>query len=132
VRRFIRRFCTGRAVARHLSSLAILLLLISSSGCKTASDPGVAGIYETWDDVVTRWIGKHREDLYLELGPPNLHPKEAEDGTTEMVWDMTIDRMPGQADEYQTLPLYGGGDCRLLFLADAAGIVTSGRRVGCE
>ena len=52
------------------------------------------------------------------LGPPNLHPKEAEDGTIEMVWDMTIDRMPGQADEYHTLPLYGGVTCQLVFFAD--------------
>ena len=38
--------------------------------------------------------------------PPNLHPKEAQKtATVEMAWDMTIDRMPGQADEYNTLPL---------------------------
>jgi hypothetical protein len=49
-----------------------------------------------------------------------------------MVWDMTIDRMPGQADEYHTLPLYGGVDCRLIFFADKEGIVTSGRRNGCD
>ncbi|MEP7152047.1 MAG: hypothetical protein ABI856_10075 [Nitrospira sp.] len=49
-----------------------------------------------------------------------------------MVWDMTIDRMPGQADEYNTLPLYGGVDCRLIFFADKEGMVTSGRRNGCE
>ena len=48
-------------------------------------------MYSTWDDVINRWIGKQKADLYLELGPPNLHPKEAEDGTIEMVWDMTID-----------------------------------------
>ena len=88
-------------------------------------------MYSTWDDVINRWIGKQKADLYLELGPPNLHPKEAEDGTIEMVWDMTIDRMPGQADEYNTLPLYGGGDCRLFFFADKAGLVTNGRRMGC-
>jgi hypothetical protein len=49
-----------------------------------------------------------------------------------MAWDMTIDRMPGQADEYRTFPLYGGADCRLFFFADLAGIVTNGRRIGCE
>lgn len=26
-------------------------------------------------------------DLYVELGLPNLHPDELEDGMTEMVWD---------------------------------------------
>ncbi len=119
-------------MTRYLSALAILLLLSAVPACKTGSDPVVSGIYQTWDDVITRWIGKHKEDLYLELGPPNLHPKEAEDGTMEMVWDMTIDRMPGQADEYDTLPLYGGVDCRLIFFADKAGIVTSGRRNGCD
>jgi hypothetical protein len=121
-------------VTRSLASFVILLLLLLSatSACTTGSDPGVSGIYQTWDDVVNRWIGKHKEDLYLELGPPNLHPKEAEDGTSEMVWDMTIDRMPGQADEYHTLPLYGGVDCRLIFFADKEGTITSGHRNGCE
>lgn len=115
-----------------LSAFALIVVLFAIPACKTGSDPGVTGIYQTWDDVVTRWIGKHKEDLYLELGPPNLHPKEAEDGTVEMVWDMTIDRMPGQADEYNMLPLYGGVDCQLIFFADKEGIVTSGRRNGCE
>jgi hypothetical protein len=119
-------------VTRYIPARVILLLLFELSACKTGSDPGVMGIYQTWDDVVSRWIGKHKEDLYLELGPPNLHPKEAEDGTSEMVWDMTIDRMPGQADQYNTLPLYGGVDCRLIFFADKEGIITSGRRSGCE
>ena len=119
-------------MTRYLPAFAIFLLLSGISACKTGSDPGVAGIYQTWDDVVTRWIGKHKEDLYLELGPPNLHPKEAEDGRSELVWDMTIDRMPGQADEYNTLPLYGGMDCRLIFFADKEGIVTNGRRDGCD
>lgn len=115
-----------------LSAFALIVVLFAIPACKTGSDPGVTRIYQTWDDVVTRWIGKHKEDLYLELGPPNLHPKEAEDGTVEMVWDMTIDRMPGQADEYNMLPLYGGVDCQLIFFADKEGIVTSGRRNGCE
>lgn len=119
-------------MTKYLPAVAILLLLSEISACKTISDPGVSGIYQTWDDVVARWIGKHKADLYVELGPPNLHPKEAEDGTSEMVWDMTIDRMPGQADEYHTLPLYGGVDCRLIFFADKEGMVTSGRRNGCE
>ena len=121
----------GRDMPKSLYALAILILLFSSGACQTLSDPGVAGMYSTWDDVINRWIGKQKADLYLELGPPNLHPKEAEDGTIEMVWDMTIDRMPGQADEYNTLPLYGGGDCRLFFFADKAGLVTNGRRIGC-
>ena len=119
-------------MTRYLSVLVLFLVYLILPACKTGSDSGVTGIYQTWDDVITRWIGKHKEDLYLELGPPNLHPKEAEDGTTEMVWDMTIDRMPGQADEYNTLPLYGGVDCRLIFFADKQGIVTSGHRNGCD
>ncbi|MCW5797013.1 MAG: hypothetical protein LZF60_270160 [Nitrospira sp.] len=119
-------------MTRRAPILAVFTLLSAISACKTGSDPGVPGIYQTWDDVISRWIGKHKEDLYLELGPPNLHPKETEDGTVEMVWDMTIDRMPGQADAYHTLPLYGGVDCRLKFFADKEGLVISGRRDGCE
>ena len=70
-------------MTRYLPAFAIFLLLSGVSACKTGSDPGVAGIYQSWDDVVTRWIGKHKEDLYLELGPPNLHPKEEAQGVIE-------------------------------------------------
>jgi hypothetical protein len=107
----------------------LLLLLV---GCVSGTDPGVKGIYGTWDDVIHRWIGKQVSDLYLELGPPNLHPHELEQGMTEMVWDFGIDRMPGQADEYGLLPMYGFENCRLVFVADATGIVRSGNRIGCE
>ncbi|HXF93793.1 MAG TPA: hypothetical protein VNK46_13655 [Nitrospiraceae bacterium] len=112
--------------------LLILDMLAGFAGCAASRDPGVAGIYRTWDDVIDRWIGKPKTELYYELGPPNLHPKELDDGMIEMVWDMTIDRMPGQADEYHTLPLYGGVSCRLVFFADREGIITAGRRIGCD
>ncbi|MGQ0809630.1 MAG: hypothetical protein ACT4OO_00185 [Nitrospiraceae bacterium] len=101
-------------------------------GCGSGPQPGVAGIYNTWDDVVNRQIGAKTQELYYELGPPNLHPHALEHGMTEMVWDMTIDRMPGQADNYNTLPLYGGNACRLVFIADKDEIVQSGRRIGCD
>jgi hypothetical protein len=29
--------------------------------------PGVADIYASWDDVLTRWIGQSKEALYYEL-----------------------------------------------------------------
>jgi hypothetical protein len=67
--------------------------------------PGVAGIYESCDDVITRWLGQSKEGLYSELSPPNLHAVQVTDKHTELVWDMTVDRMPGQADEYDLLPL---------------------------
>lgn len=103
------------------------------TACATGSQPGVTGPYQTWDEVITRWVGANKQDLYYELGPPNLHPKQLPDGTTEMVWDMTIDRMPGQADEYHLLPLYNTSvNCQLVFLADAEGMIKSGRRIGCD
>jgi hypothetical protein len=88
-------------------------------------------MYESWDDVITRWIGKSKEALYYELGPPNLHALELTDRQTEMMWDMTIDRMPGQADEYGLLPLTRSQTCRLLFVADQEGIIRWGKRIGC-
>ncbi|MGH7387815.1 MAG: hypothetical protein ACREIZ_05030 [Candidatus Methylomirabilales bacterium] len=104
-----------------------------STACATGSQPGVSGPYQTWDDVITRWIGANKQDLYYELGPPNLHPKELPDGTTEMVWDMTIDRMPGQADEYNLFPLYKTSvNCQLVFFADGEDRIKSGRRIGCD
>jgi hypothetical protein len=117
---------------RIVSVLVILGAAAGLMGCAGSRDPGVAGIYQTWDDVIDRWIGKPKTDLYYELGPPNLHPKELDDGTTEMVWDMTIDRMPGQADDYRTLPLYSGVNCQLVFVSNRDGIIIAGRRIGCD
>jgi hypothetical protein len=118
-----------RSVLRcHLPALSMIVMLMA---CAPPPQPGVAGIYESWDDVITRWIGKSKEDLYYELGPPNLHTLQLTDRQTEMVWDMTIDRMPGQADDYGLLPLTRSQSCRLLFVADQEGIIRSGRRIGC-
>lgn len=116
---------------KMLHLLAVLFVMLLSDGCAKARGPGLAGIYETWDDVITRWIGQQKADLYYEIGPPQFH-KQAQDGTEELVWDMTLPSLPGQAEIYNTLPLYGGVDCRLFFFADPAGHITSGRRVGCE
>jgi hypothetical protein len=56
-----------------------------------------------------------------------------EDGTIVMVWDFGIDRMPGQADAYDLLPLYGGNvNCQLHFFADVKGTILRGERVGCQ
>jgi hypothetical protein len=109
------------------------LAFVISQGCSTGPGTAVRGPYGTWDEVVTRWIGAQKQDLYYELGPPNLHPKQTADGKTEMVWDMTIDRMPGQADEYNLLPLYNASvNCQLVFFADTKDIIRAGRRIGCD
>lgn len=79
-------------------------LVIWFPGCAAApSKRDVAGPYRTWDNVIKRWIGGKTDDLYLELGPPNLHPQELADDGSERVWDFGIDRMPGQADYYDLL-----------------------------
>jgi hypothetical protein len=106
-------------------------VLLVSGGCATDKGPVLAGVYQTWDDVITRWVGQQKTDLYYELGPPQFH-KEARDGMEELVWDMTLPSLPGQAEIYGTLPLYGGIDCRLFFFADAKGIIKAGHRVGCD
>ncbi len=93
----------------------------------------MSGSYQTWDEVITTWIGGNKQDLYYELGPPNLIPQQLLDGMTEMVWDMTIDRMPGKADEYKLLPLYSTSvNCQLVFFDDEKGTIKSGHRIGCE
>lgn len=108
------------------------------AGCATgeskdAAKRDVAGPYQTWDSVIKRWVGGQVSDLYVELGPPNLHPHQMEDGTIQMVWDFGIDRMPGQADAYDLLPLYGGTvNCQLYFFADQKGTILRGERIGCE
>jgi hypothetical protein len=107
------------------------------AGCATESKDAakrdVVGPYRTWNDVISRWVGGQVTDLYVELGPPNLHPHELENGAIEMVWDFGIDRMPGQADEFNLLPLYGGNvNCQIHFIADPKGTILRGERVGCE
>jgi len=103
------------------------------SESKDAAKRDVSGPYQTWDDVISRWIGGSAPDLYVELGPPNLHPHELENGVTEMVWDFSLRRTPGQADAYGLLPLYGQKvNCQLHFFADAKGIITKGEKVGCD
>ena len=117
--------------------LLVLVLSMVVVGCATESKDAakrdVAGPYQTWDDVITRWVGGQVTDLYVELGPPNLHPHQLEDGTIQMVWDFAIDRMPGQADAYELLPLYGSNvNCQLHFFADQTGKILRGERVGCQ
>ena len=45
----------------HLPILVVLHLLMA---CASTPEPGVTGIYESWDDVMTRWIGQSKEALY--------------------------------------------------------------------
>ena len=116
---------------RMLQLAVAFSLILLGGGCATDRGPVLAGVYQTWDDVITRWVGQRKVDLYYELGPPQFH-KEAQDGMEELVWDMTLGSLPGQAEIYDTLPLYGGIDCRLFFFADAQAIIKAGRRVGCD
>ena len=120
------------SIQRVLQLVVSFSLLLLSGGCVTDQKPVLARVYQTWDGVITRWIGQQKVDLYYELGPPQFH-KEAQDGMEELVWDMTLPSLPGQAEIYGTLPLYGSiVDCRLFFFADAQGVIKAGRRVGCD
>lgn len=119
-----------------LNLCVLCLAAVIATGCATESKDAakrdVAGPYQTWDDVIKRWVGGQVTDLYVELGPPNLHPHQMEDGTTQLVWDFAVDRMPGQADAYELLPLYGHNvNCQLHFFADQNGKILRGERVGC-
>jgi len=119
------------------SVIVVWCLCAAIVGCvtesKDAAKRDVIGPYKTWDAVINRWIGGSVPDLYVELGPPNLHPHELDDGMSEMVWDFGIDRMPGQADAYELLPLYGENvNCQLHFFADTKGTIVKGEKVGCE
>jgi hypothetical protein len=113
--------------------LACAVLYGCATESKDAAKRDVAGPYQTWDDVIKRWVGGQVTDLYVELGPPNLHPHQMEDGTIQMVWDFGIDRMPGQADAYDLLPLYGGNvNCQIHFFSNLKGTILRGERVGCQ
>jgi len=119
-----------------LNLCVLCVAAVIATGCATESKDAakrdVAGPYQTWDDVIKRWVGGQVTDLYVELGPPNLHSHQMEDGTIQMVWDFAIDRMPGQADAYELLPLYGRNvNCQLHFFADQNGKILRGERMGC-
>ncbi|MEP6957248.1 MAG: hypothetical protein ABI980_00835 [Nitrospirota bacterium] len=128
----------GLSQRKRMKKIAIIVgcvWLLIGSCTADRSKRDVAGPYNTWNEVIERWIGGKISDLYVELGPPNLHPHKLENGMTEMVWDYAVDRMPGQADYYDMLPLslYGGTiDCQVHFFADAEGIVKEGHLVGCQ
>ena len=127
-----RRICRNMKSLFRLVPILLLSLILTVPGCANGPQYGVDGPYQSWDEVIARWIGKPKLDLFYELGPPNLHSAQPEpEGLTELVWDMTIDRMPGQADEYGLLPFTRSETCQLIFLADHQGIIVSGRRVGC-
>ncbi len=87
IRRDIRRrnVCTGKS---KRSVLVVCCLCVVIIGCvtesKEAAKRDVTGPYKTWDEVISRWIGGRTSDLYVELGPPNLHPHELDNGMTEM------------------------------------------------
>jgi len=59
------------------------------------------------------------------------HGEAVPAGLTLLVWDMTIDRMPGPADYYGLLPFTLSETGQLFFLADPQGILLSGTHVGC-
>ena len=106
----------------------LVVLALLTAGCATddPKDPSLKGVYQTWDDVIARWIGQPKDKLFYEIGPPNFHQKESSDGYTEMMWDMTIPSMPGQAEAFNTLPLYGADvNCKLIFIADQDGLVST-------
>jgi len=115
-----------------VTQVVLLAVVVAVIGCTPWPDPGVGGPYRSWDEVIHRWIGKSEKDLFYELGPPNVHSGEMVPSKDhQLIWDMTVDRMPGQADEYNLLPLTQSQTCQLIFLADPDGTIRSGRRVGC-
>mgnify|MGYP003385177038 CR=1 FL=1 len=65
------------------------LMQLHNWGCVAAPDSVSAGVYQTWDDIVNRCLGKAKTDLFLALGPPQFH-NEADDGMEELFWDMTL------------------------------------------
>ena len=64
---------------RRLQLAVSFSLVLLSGGCVNDRGPVLAGTYSTWDDVIARWIGQQKVDLYDELGPPQFH-NEAQDG----------------------------------------------------
>jgi hypothetical protein len=49
----------------QMSGTNCVVVLHLLMACASTPEPGVTGIYESWDDVITRWIGSIQRGALL-------------------------------------------------------------------
>lgn len=75
---------------------------------------------------VSSWIGKHRDALLKEFGPPRSDTTLREGGRR-------LEYVPIQHSPENSRYAYGGMEvCRMIFMVDEAGIVTAWTFYGCR
>lgn len=106
-------------------SAVILVFVVTATSCATEQ---VKTRAERYQEVVSGWIGTHKDEMIAQFGPP-LRESKLSDGSTIMAWEEVNTRYskgtaksPGQ---------YYYVTCQTLFRADASGIIRDGSFKGC-
>ena len=107
--------------------LRFLLCLFIFAGLSASCAP-IQSSEEVIQEVVSSWIGIHKDEMIAQFGPP-LRESKLSDGSTVMVWEEVKTRYrKGYADRPGQ---YYYVTCQTLFRADASGIIRDGSLKGC-
>ena len=103
--------------------LRFLLCLFIFAGLSASCAP-IQSSEEVIQEVVSSWIGIHKDEMIAQFGPP-LRESKLSDGSTVMVWEEVKTRYrKGYADRPGQ---YYYVTCQTLFRADTSGIIETGR-----
>ena len=104
-------------------SAVILVFVVTTTSCVP-----VKSSKEVIQEVVSSWIGTHKDEMIAQFGPP-LRESKLSDGSTVMVWEEVKTRYrKGYADRPGQ---YYYVTCQTLFRADSSGIIRDGSLKGC-
>lgn len=104
-------------------SAVILVFVVTTTSCVP-----VKSSKEVIQEVVSSWIGTHKDEMIAQFGPP-LRESKLSDGSTVMVWEEVRTRYrKGYADRPGQ---YYYVTCQTLFRADSSGIIRDGSLKGC-
>jgi|SRR2546422_9658887 len=111
----------------NLQKLRFFLCLFICAGLLASCVP-VKSSKEVIQEVVSSWIGTHKDEMIAQFGPP-LRESKLSDGSTVMVWEEVRTRYrKGYADRPGQ---YYYVTCQTLFRADSSGIIRDGSLKGC-
>lgn len=115
-------------VNRLPRSLGLSVLGLFICAGLSASCAPVQSKEEAIREVVSSWIGTHKDEMIAQFGPP-LRESKLSDGSTMMAWEEVKTRYPkGTVDRPGQ---YYYVTCQTLFRADATGIIRDGSLKGC-
>lgn len=101
----------------HLSAV-ILVFVMTATSCAP-----VKSSKERYQEIVSSWIGAHKDQMIAQFGPP-LRESKLSDGSTVMVWEDTTRRY---REGYENNPgQYYYITLQKIFTADSSGIIRDG------